>query len=502
MKKHARVFEGGKKHFSGSRYITSRVLLCFVTLTSFFLQQSKGQVDCAGLTTVPISYTGGVQNFVVPSAVTQIRISITGGSGGTASSSGAYGAGGGATVYAYIDVVPGDIFRVIIGQKGTNGTFHAGGGGSSAVYKNGTLIMVAGGGGGEDNTGNGGNGLADENGGNGGNDTGLGSSGGCGSSASNGLGGTGGNGGNHGEFSANCPHGGGGGGGLNSPGQGNGNLDAGQPGGQGNINGTAGGAGSQDDASGINGGWGWSGGGGADDRESGGGGGYSGGGGGAESAYPGGGGSFVATGFGITASGKINGSNLPASATDGINGSAIVCSSPAITLPVQLVSFTASVFSQEVLLKWQTSEELNNKGFTIERSANGIAWEAIGFIAAETGNGNAHHYQFTDNNPASGNNFYRLRQEDWDGRYEYSNTRTVQYQYNGKTLIFPNPATDILSILIQENKFETQIINSNGKIVRTYTNQKKLYIQSLPKGIYYLKLTYEGKTENLLFLKQ
>jgi hypothetical protein len=104
--------------------------------------------------------------------------------------------------------------------------------------------------------------------------------------------------------------------------------------------------------------------------------------------------------------------------------------------------------------------------------------------------------------PLFGNNFYRLKQEDIDGRYEYSPIRSVQQQFLGRTVISPNPAQNFLSITTQENRFKVQIINSDGKVLATFVNQKTLAIRPLPSGVYYLKLMYRDKIENLRFLKQ
>ncbi len=474
-----------------------------LSVLSFFLFQTvKAQFSCTGFNVTNISYGGNnAQNFVVPAGTTQLRISLTGASGGLASAS-TNSAGGGATVYAYVNVVAGDVFRVLIGQKGIDGINEAGGGGSSAVYKNGVLIMVAGAGGGEDNTGDGGNGLAAVNGGNGGDDSGAGGSGGCGSSVNNGRGGTGGNGGNHGEFSANCPHGGGGGGGLNSAGQGNGNINSGQPGARGNVNGAAGGTGSADDAVGINGGWGWSGGGGADDRESGGGGGYSGGGGGPESRNPGGGGSFVAAigTNGITASGKSDGTGT----TTGYNGSAIVCSPLLIVLPVKFQSFTAQQAPQAVSLKWVVSSQVNTAYYRVEKSTDGVHFSSIGTVYPQGNADGMYEYQFADNTIGNGRQFYRIKAVDNDATYGYSETRTVEL-VNQRTglIVSVQPADNNISVTLPADwagKSEITVTGFDGRLILKKTvnqTRNELNLRGLSKGVYFIRAFNAGNNKQL-----
>ncbi|MFT4023377.1 MAG: T9SS type A sorting domain-containing protein [Flavihumibacter sp.] len=173
-------------------------------------------------------------------------------------------------------------------------------------------------------------------------------------------------------------------------------------------------------------------------------------------------------------------------------------------LPVKLISFTAILSAQgSSALKWETSQETNNAGFYIERSASRSNWETIGFASPATNNALKHQYQFTDAHPLRGINYYRLKQVDLDGKYEYSGIINVKYQYSKRASVFPNPASDILSVVTGENKFSVQVINMNGNVVARFTNQKNLQIQQLPAGLYYLRLEYDnGGVENLKFLKR
>jgi hypothetical protein len=93
-------------------------------------------------------------------------------------------------------------------------------------------------------------------------------------------------------------------------------------------------------------------------------------------------------------------------------------------LPVELSAFTAMQIGSQVLLKWTTEMEINNFGFDIERAKdlNGSAkhWNKISFIE---GNGNSNspkHYSFSDNPDAGSKYFYRLKQIDSDGQFQYS----------------------------------------------------------------------------------
>lgn len=90
-------------------------------------------------------------------------------------------------------------------------------------------------------------------------------------------------------------------------------------------------------------------------------------------------------------------------------------------VPVELVSFLSEVFGNKVNLSWITASEINNYGFQVERrNTESNDWVNVGFV---NGNGNStetQFYSFSDNPVAVGKYFYRLKQIDFSGSYEYS----------------------------------------------------------------------------------
>lgn len=172
------------------------------------------------------------------------------------------------------------------------------------------------------------------------------------------------------------------------------------------------------------------------------------------------------------------------------------------TLPVTFISFSVNYSATGNELKWQTSDEINNKGFNVERSSNGNTWQTIGFVkAAGTGISSLNQYRFTDVDPQGGINYYRLNQLDLDGNSTYSTVINVRLSAKDKTILFPNPANNFISIITKENNFTVEIINIAGKSVAIFNKQKNLDIQFLAKGMYYLKLIGAKRTESFKFLK-
>jgi ELWxxDGT repeat protein len=83
-------------------------------------------------------------------------------------------------------------------------------------------------------------------------------------------------------------------------------------------------------------------------------------------------------------------------------------------LPITGLQFNVTKQTGKALLEWKTYSEFSNKGFQVQRSSNAIQFDSIGFIAAKGSNGNGANYNFTDLNPLTGKNYYRLQQTDID----------------------------------------------------------------------------------------
>ena len=97
-------------------------------------------------------------------------------------------------------------------------------------------------------------------------------------------------------------------------------------------------------------------------------------------------------------------------------------------LPVTLSSFNATLNLNKVLLSWTTSQENNNRYFTVERSNDGINFSFLGKVNGAGTSAINHNYQLTDPFPANGINHYRLSQTDADGHTNYFDVKRVSYK--------------------------------------------------------------------------
>ncbi len=167
----------------------------------------------------------------------------------------------------------------------------------------------------------------------------------------------------------------------------------------------------------------------------------------------------------------------------------------AVALPVRLMNFTAAAGSSQVDLHWNTISESNNRGFTIERSADGNMFSPLAFLATKAADGNskmAINYSYTDAAPLTGKNFYRLRQEDADGTKSYSNVELVTIVV-GRAAIsaFPNPVTKTLNLTGLPPGAKVYLTNLNGKVCleqSTESGVTELDLSPINSGLYLLQV--------------
>ena len=182
-------------------------------------------------------------------------------------------------------------------------------------------------------------------------------------------------------------------------------------------------------------------------------------------------------------------------------------------LPVELTTFTALVSKSNINLKWRTATELKNYGFEIERKTNNSDWEKIGFVQ---GNGNSNvpkNYSFTDKEVIIGKYYYRLKQIDNDGKFEFSkvveaNLRSPQsYELSQN---YPNPfnPSTVISYRLKEKGFvKLRVYDIRGELVKVLVNETKeagdfkaeLNGKGLASGVYIYRMEVMGNSNNQVY---
>lgn len=164
-------------------------------------------------------------------------------------------------------------------------------------------------------------------------------------------------------------------------------------------------------------------------------------------------------------------------------------------LPIELLSFTAEAKGSVAKLNWVTATELNNYKFEIERSDNAVDFNKIGQVMGAGTVNTPQYYQFTDTTPKDGVNYYRLKQIDFDGKFEYSQIVSVYFDANSRISVFPNPARHQVIVTLTDNLKDARIMmyNAFGQLVLEKTlpagNERlELDISHLPKGSYFVRI--------------
>jgi len=182
---------------------------------------------------------------------------------------------------------------------------------------------------------------------------------------------------------------------------------------------------------------------------------------------------------------------------------------PQGTVPVELTSFTAFVVDGNVLLNWSTATEVNNYGFEIERSENG-SYHTIGFVEGQGTTTEPQQYSYIDKYAEPGIHFYRLKQMDFLGTYEYSDAIEVNVPLKDFSLQqnYPNPfnpSTTITFSIPNKSFTSLKVYNAQGEEVAALVKEELLAgvysfewnAQNAPSGVYYYSLVADNKIQSL-----
>lgn len=148
-------------------------------------------------------------------------------------------------------------------------------------------------------------------------------------------------------------------------------------------------------------------------------------------------------------------------------------------VPVELTSFAATFNNNQVILNWSTSTELNNQGFVVERKTENSEWSSIGFAAGYNTTTETHNYQFIDNQILSNKYYYRLKQTDFDGTFEYSNIVEIDIKTINEFSLnqnYPNPfnpSTKISFTLPHSTNVTISVFNMLGEKITELLNEVK-----------------------------
>ncbi len=184
------------------------------------------------------------------------------------------------------------------------------------------------------------------------------------------------------------------------------------------------------------------------------------------------------------------------------------------SLPVKLISFSGVKTNKTAVLKWTTASEENNDRFEVHSSTNGIDYKTIGTVLGAGYSNRVLNYTFIDEQPATGINYYRLKQVDKDGTSSLSTIISLNFAEAVKTSIsaWPIPATDYITLELNNATTTTAVLvvrDMMGKAMLTQniladeTNfNYPVAVENFKPGVYVLEVTQnDGSIETIKFVK-
>jgi len=181
--------------------------------------------------------------------------------------------------------------------------------------------------------------------------------------------------------------------------------------------------------------------------------------------------------------------------------------------PVHLLTFTGQPQGKFVLLNWSATNEVNFSHYEVEHSADGRSFTKIGTVQAQNGpgtglGGGVNNYSLLHTSPVTGQNYYRLKIVDKDGKYAYSIVIIVDFAATGEVKVFPNPFTTALNITVSgtaNTKNVVKVLDVSGKVVLQQTFNGGgilLDVSNLAAGNYVVQVNNSTKPQTFKVQKQ
>lgn len=169
-------------------------------------------------------------------------------------------------------------------------------------------------------------------------------------------------------------------------------------------------------------------------------------------------------------------------------------------LPVEFLYFQGKSQNDAIQLDWATSTESNNKGFEVQHSQDARTWTALDFVEGVGTTVQTQQYGYWHESPVNGYNYYRLKQMDYDGAFDFSDMVEVNIRKKENIRAYPNPVREQVNIILPATNntaetVEVQWIDMLGRSLPqqmpAVTDGEPLVLPvptDLPNGLYILQL--------------
>lgn len=207
----------------------------------------------------------------------------------------------------------------------------------------------------------------------------------------------------------------------------------------------------------------------------------------------------ITTNNGAGGTSNTGGGAPTAGSGSGTSGSGVATGGFISPLPVELTYFKSKDYGQgQVLLSWQTASEVNCLKFEIYHTYNGAEWSKIGQSDCHGGLSSKTDYSMVHEQPVKGMNYYKLKQTDRDGTFEFSNIiYHAFYEGIDHVSVFPNPGSGEIFIETERDlSYERfYLINTIGvkteiELIKKQENMYKVDVSKFPAGVYFLQCSF------------
>ena len=181
-------------------------------------------------------------------------------------------------------------------------------------------------------------------------------------------------------------------------------------------------------------------------------------------------------------------------------------------LPVEMLYFEARNMDDDAMLSWATASEENNDYFSVEHSTDGANFREVGKVDGAGSSTEQQVYQFLHDETVEGLNYYRLRQVDFNGSFEYSEVKVLTFgrTYDDVISIRPTIGKSLVTLVTSQtfsSNANVLVFNTTGKLVKEYIlssgeTSLRMNIEDLPTGHYFVKVIDKKLSYTSRFIKQ
>ena len=182
--------------------------------------------------------------------------------------------------------------------------------------------------------------------------------------------------------------------------------------------------------------------------------------------------------------------------------------SSSFPIPVKLSSFNVvKTNNTTATINWTTAQEINSKNFEVQKSIDGTNWITIATIAAAGNSNTTKSYSYTDAGNKKGTVYYRLKQNDLDGKQSLSEIKTINFDGDKLNVqLYPNPVHDLLNIIVAgADKFNLIITDMTGRTINNKIvtgSSYQLQTNRMIAGVYILKIVNGAQVVNSKIIVQ